>query len=350
MKTLGRRTIAMIMSVIMILSCLAGMALSVSAETSGGFKYAILDDGTVEINGVYGESQKILTIPSEIDGKKVSRIGNRAFLECGFSDVKIPNSVTSIGEHAFYQCWGLTKITIPYGVEIIENSAFLGCWYVNEIIIPDSVKTIESYAFGDCYLVKKIHIPKNLTEIRSFAFAGLRGLESLEIPENIVSIEANAFCNSEKLKRVRIAKNVKTIDNSAFGDISTLLNNNFTVYGYAGSEAERYANKNNFSFIDMTSCDHSDLELINKKDATCTEYGYTGDIRCEKCGKITEVGSIIHPLGFVDENGDNICDNCGLKYNQTVDNSIESKIMELINIIAEFFKQVYDFINSLFNN
>ena len=53
-------------------------------------------------------------------------------------------SVTSIGEKAFYDCYGLTSIIIPYGVTSIGSSAFSDCSNLISVTIPDSVTTIEA--------------------------------------------------------------------------------------------------------------------------------------------------------------------------------------------------------------
>ena len=62
----------------------------------------------------------------------------------------IPNSVTSIGDYAFYDCSGLTSITIPNSVTSIGVAAFSGCSGLTSITIPNSVTSIGRYAFADC--------------------------------------------------------------------------------------------------------------------------------------------------------------------------------------------------------
>lgn len=74
------------------------------------------------------------------DGKKLIQGVNR--------DVVIPDSVTSIGEYAFYQCWGVTNVIIPSSVTNIGHYAFADCRGLTYIIIPGSVSEIGECAFS----------------------------------------------------------------------------------------------------------------------------------------------------------------------------------------------------------
>ncbi|MBQ9592126.1 MAG: leucine-rich repeat domain-containing protein, partial [Paludibacteraceae bacterium] len=62
----------------------------------------------------------------------------------------IPNSVTSIGEEAFYECTGLISVTIPNSVTSIGGLAFYGCSGLTSVTIPNSVTSIGDYAFDGC--------------------------------------------------------------------------------------------------------------------------------------------------------------------------------------------------------
>ena len=87
-----------------------------------------------------------ITIPSS-----VTSIGDWAFVNCyGLTSVEIPNSVTSIGEEAFVFCSGLTSVTIPNSVTSIGYEAFSGCRGLTSVTIPNSVTSIGSYTFMDC--------------------------------------------------------------------------------------------------------------------------------------------------------------------------------------------------------
>lgn len=92
MKTFGRRTLSIILSVMMVLSCFAGMTSSVGAETSGDYEYAALEDGTISITR-YNGSDTDVVIPSEIDGKKVSELGDFPFGGLEFNTITIPDGI-----------------------------------------------------------------------------------------------------------------------------------------------------------------------------------------------------------------------------------------------------------------
>ena len=83
----------------------------------------------------------------------------------------IPNSVTTIGDHAFSGCYSLTSINIPNSVTTIEDSAFWGCYSLTSINIPNSVRTIGKHAFLRCHSLTSITIPNSVTTIEYGAFS-----------------------------------------------------------------------------------------------------------------------------------------------------------------------------------
>ena len=148
MHTLKHRTLALIMSLIMILSCFAGMSFSVGAITSSDYVYDELDDGTISITKYYGDGSDV-NIPSKIDGKEVAKIDHGAFYGCtGLKNIKISKSLREICSEAFMECTGLENI----------------------VIIPEGVKKIGFRAFAGCTGLKSINISECVTEIRDFAF------------------------------------------------------------------------------------------------------------------------------------------------------------------------------------
>ena len=121
-----------------------------AAETYEDFEYEVLEDGSVSITK-YNKSYGEVEIPDTIDGKTVTKIGDRAFYLCTrIYMITIPDSDKEIGDRAFYGCEAITEIVIPDGVTEIGESTFEHCTALAKIVIPDSVTDIDTLAFYMC--------------------------------------------------------------------------------------------------------------------------------------------------------------------------------------------------------
>ncbi len=103
----------------------------------------------------------------------------KTFLGANVKTVEISDSVTSIGDTAFYGCSGLTSVTIPDTVTSIGEEAFYNCTSLTSITIPDSVTIIDGYAFSGCSSLKSITIPDSVTNIGWFAFENCSSLTEI---------------------------------------------------------------------------------------------------------------------------------------------------------------------------
>ena len=162
-----------------------------------------------------------ITIPNS-----VTNIGSSAFEGCsGLTSITIPNSVTSIGFYVFRGCSGLTSICVDEGntvydsrencnaiIETKTNKLIAGC---QSTIIPNSVTSIGSYAFYDCSSLTSITIPNSVTSIGDDAFYGCSGLTSITISNSVTSIGYYAFYGCSNLSNF-------TINNSTPFAVSTM--------------------------------------------------------------------------------------------------------------------------------
>ena len=189
-----------------------------------------------------GKEIKDLIIPNS-----VTSIGDRAFYGCsGLTKITIPNSVTSIGDDAFvgtsweeeqpdgviyvndvlYKYKGEmpanTLIEVRKGTVSISPGAFLGCYGLTSITIPNSVMSIGDDTFYKCFDLTSITIPNSVTSIGNSAFSDCSSLTSITIPNSVTSIGNYAFRNCSNLTSITIPNSVTSIGNYAFLNCSNL--------------------------------------------------------------------------------------------------------------------------------
>lgn len=174
--------------------------------TNDDYEYLTIDDGTIKIMKYIGYDSEI-TIPSEIDGKKVSIIGNSAFGYCqNLKSVIISEGINIIDDYAFNFCINLSVISIPNTVTRIGSYAFQGCQSLTDIKIPESVKDIEAYTFHICSNLKNVTIPNSIGTIGEQAFSGEK-LKSIYIPDSVYDIKSAAFAFCTNLENITVDEN-----------------------------------------------------------------------------------------------------------------------------------------------
>ena len=154
-------------------------------------------------------------------------------LIAGCATTVIPNSVTSIGDYAFYEFPDMTSITIPEGVTSIGQYSFSKCSGLTSIILPDALTTIDTGAFYLCTGLTSVIIPDAVTTIGNYAFRECSGLTSVTIGAGVTSIGNSVFYKCTGLTDVYcLAENVPSTTSSAF---SSSNYSNATLHVHAAS-------------------------------------------------------------------------------------------------------------------
>lgn len=174
----------------------------------------------------------------------VTAIGNKAFESLNVSSVFIPATVRSIGDSAFGYCKALTTVTFAEGSQLksIERAAFYGTEHAHprfkEIKIPDSVETIGNGAFYDCRDLERITLPSALQTLSNSTFYDCTALSEVTFPASLKTIEKSAFSGCRNLSKVELPASLKAIQSYVFDRCSALK----TVF-YDGS-LERWSQIN----------------------------------------------------------------------------------------------------------
>ena len=256
-------------------------------QESNGFEYTVTGDEAT-ITGYTGSAENIV-IPSELGGKPVTAIADKAFE--GYKNIVniyIPKTIKAIGEDAFqnatsnlirFICYEGTEnewanIAIQKGNEELNPREFDDvAWFRlyecnlsgdmvyqasddaatlvryfgsdSKVDIPAElggkpVTEIGEWAFAYYSSLTEVTIPEGVTSIRAFAFRSCSSLTKAIIPEGVTSIGASAFGYCSSLTEVTIPKSVTSIESFAFCDCGALA----TVY-YGGTQEDWDALKKN---------------------------------------------------------------------------------------------------------
>lgn len=300
----------------------------VTVSDKNMFAYSENDDGTITITGGTIVTPK-LEIPSELDGKKVSAIGNSAFLFQSFiTDLVIPEGVKSLDWYCFNTCENLETVTLPDSLEFIDSWAFERCSKLKTINVPANVTRINGGAFAQnssmtsitCDPANKNYVsvdgvlftkdmkelvaypggiqggytvPATVNHIGDAAFYGALGLDSVTILGNLDFIGFEAFAECSKLtavairdgvnyvgywafrgcdgiKTLTVPQSVTNIGNQAFGfAYADQKMSGFSLRGYKDSAVNFYAIRHDIPFICIgeASEDNKPFDKDNAKES-----------------------------------------------------------------------------------
>ncbi len=293
-------------------------------ELTSNFRYTLLADGTAEVTEYLG-MDSVIDIPETVDGYTVTSLGATvicdadSFLEEPVSEVTLPDTITNIGDSAFYACDGLQHLYLPASVKTVGMGAFLRCSSLEleidsanpylttqdgilfskdmtsliqaynfsgnpDYVVPDGVKYIEDCAFYFTNVLSSITFPETLEDIgyRAFTYCTMNGW-NLVLPESVSGIGCQAFYDTG-LSSITILNPDCEINNTRENDLY-LQENGTTlgrigsgcvtpvIVGFAGSTAETYA-KTYAEYADTSYVYNAETGSYEAKEVKGTAYHF----------------------------------------------------------------------------
>lgn len=199
-----------------------------STVYTASFEYRVISakEKTAAISRFLCFADKInnIIIPSTIDGYTIKEIDNNAFRNYNpnnRSAIKIPDTITKIGDNAFRNRVNDTEpLVIPDSVTYIGNYAFSESDISGTLDIPGSVTYIGDCAFSECQKITELILGYGVETIGFRAFE-LTGIKELVIPDTVTSIEYEAFCDCTQLEgKLVIPENLNHIEYDCFKNTS----------------------------------------------------------------------------------------------------------------------------------
>ncbi|MBP3666173.1 MAG: leucine-rich repeat domain-containing protein [Clostridia bacterium] len=179
--------------------------------------YEIHEDGrTCTITGMGTCTATEIYIPSAIDGYKVTRIGEIAFIGKPITAVRFPSSVTEIYDGAFHGCTELTEITLPSSITYLGSQVFQACTGLTTATLQCRITELPHMIFEGCTSLTSVTLPNTLTLIRIGAFSNCTALREITFPASLGIIGPGVFQGCTALTNVILPAKLGILDDMAF--------------------------------------------------------------------------------------------------------------------------------------
>lgn len=338
--------------------------------TSDDFYYNLVDDN-IEIYALISEIPNNIIIPQTLsvsdNDYTVSSIG-ATFNTCSnLESLVIADSVSSIGDSAFYECKSLKKLILSASLTTIPSYSFYSCIKLEKLIIPNAVTSIGNAAFSWCSSLMELTIPSSVTDIGEGGSGVFDACRKLVHIENLSSVSITT--NSFSLPTI-IAQEIRS-DSNFFSTITYDENGNIlfnvgeTVYylGYTGNSTsvtipigvtEIYSNAFYFNEVISEVTISSGVTSINSYSfSDCYSLSYIsipasvtniGPWAIQECHKLVHIVNLsgIYSLGLTPIIGREIrTDN---EFVNVLNEDINGNIIFTINDeTSEYYENVYYF-------
>ncbi len=199
-------------------------------------KSLVIDGGAPNLNELGERSFSGCSNIEELDlsNSKLTNIPKGAFAYCkNLKTIKLPSTITSIGDEAFYNCQSLTNIEglDKCNLKSIGSAAFSNCKALENLDFSQSTFTnVPSKAFNGCSALAKITLPNTLTTIGGYAFYACYGIPQLDLSNTaLTTLENYALYQMRETTKLSLPDSISSIGTHAFsvstsnGAVPTIL-------------------------------------------------------------------------------------------------------------------------------
>ena len=199
-------------------------------------KSLVIDGGAPNLNELGERSFSGCSNIEELDlsNSKLTSIPEGAFAYCkNLKTIKLPSTITSIGDEAFYNCQSLTNIEglDKCNLKSIGSAAFSNCKALENLDFSQSTFTnVPSKAFNGCSALAKITLPNTLTTIGGYAFYACYGIPQLDLSNTaLTTLENYALYQMRETTKLSLPDSISSIGTHAFsvstsnGAVPTIL-------------------------------------------------------------------------------------------------------------------------------
>ncbi len=156
-------------------------------------------------------------------GNGVLKIGEYAFAKNNMTSLCLPESLEELGANAFKECTACESIVIGNRVKSIGEGAFSQCTSLREIIVPDSVVSLGDGVFEKCQSLANVTIGNGVVANKTGWFGDCKNLKTVVLGDNIKAISDYTFYNREQLKKVVVGSSLETVGKYTFYGCNALV-------------------------------------------------------------------------------------------------------------------------------
>lgn len=174
-------------------------------------------------NYIFSKENRTVQVPAGFGFKRYDCYRNnlaRAFFKNeSLVTVKLPESMTEVGEDIFADCKTLRGVKLPEGVSRINKEAFWGCSILEKINFPAKLTSVDDNAFVLCGSLELDNLPNSILHVGQSAFCYVP-LKALKLDRK-VEIGAGAFSDTP-ITEIEMATPCDSILGGTFRDCPNL--------------------------------------------------------------------------------------------------------------------------------